>query len=52
MKKFNFAILFISANLAFAQAVPSNISALHSEYLDSLPESVRKDIESEIIKNE
>lgn len=52
MNKFNFVILFISANLAFAQAVPSNISALDSEYLDSLPESVRKDIESEIERNQ
>ena len=51
MKKFNFIFLFLLANLAFAQAVPSNISALDSEYLDSLPESVRKDIESEIEKN-
>lgn len=43
---------FLIPSLIFAQSMPSGLSALDTDYLESLPESVRKDIESEIEKNE
>ena len=38
--------------IIFGQAMPSGLSALDNEYLQSLPDAVRKDIEAEIEKNE
>ena len=52
MRKFTLILGLLITNFVFAQAMPSGLSALDSEYLESLPESVRKDIEAEIEKNE
>ncbi len=52
MKKFILVFTLLITNLSIAQAIPTDISALDADYLESLPESVRKDIEAEIAKNQ
>ena len=51
MKKFIFIYSLLLPNFIFAQSIPSNLSTIDTEYLESLPESVRADIEAEIEKN-
>ena len=50
MKNSYLFILYCYPTL-FWQSIPSNLSTIDTEYLESLPESVRADIEAEIEKN-
>lgn len=45
-------VAMIVPSLIFAQAMPDGLGGLDSEYLKSLPESVRDDIQDEIQKNQ
>lgn len=52
MRKLTILNIILIPSLIFAQSMPSSLGSLDSDYLDSLPESVRKDLEQEIARNE
>ena len=51
MKKLTLLTLLLLPNLIIAQAMPQGLDSLDNEYLESLPEAVRDDLQAEIERN-